>query len=403
MAADPSPSPGPRDEDAGPVDDGRRPGAIDAGFLPRGGTPAPGRGGFASGGALETCPPGPALAGFAEDATGPRRDYPGLTDDELIGSMLAWGKLESWAGAGKLSAMAELSRRRAATGREAATRGGIPTSWSKYCSDEIAAALALSRWAAGKQLDLADALATRLPLTRRALELGRIDLDKAYVIAGATAVLDDAGAAAAEALVISHLDGKNSGYVRSAIGRAVLKVDPGAARKRREEAQKDARVELWREDAGTAALCGFHLPPDQVLAADQAITNLAMSLKNAGCPGTMDQLRARAYLDILLGIDTRRTLARGAHSAGHRDAGPPARDIGVPVLGLRVGCGFWLRVRVPGQAARPRPVPVTAPRPAKTAEPGRQPDREHARTRERQPDPRTQPHRGEPRAGKRAD
>ena len=110
------------------------------------------------------------LAGFAEDATGPRRDYPGLTDDELIGSMLAWGKLESWAGAGKLSAMAELSRRRAATGREAATRGGIPTSWSKYCSDEIAAALALSRWAAGKQLDLADALATRLPLTRRALE-----------------------------------------------------------------------------------------------------------------------------------------------------------------------------------------------------------------------------------------
>ena len=109
MAADPSPSPGPRDEDASPVDDGRRPGAIDAGFLPRGGTPAPGRGGFASGGALETCPPGPALAGFAEDATGPRRDYPGLTDDELIGSMLAWGKLESWAGAGKLSAMAELA------------------------------------------------------------------------------------------------------------------------------------------------------------------------------------------------------------------------------------------------------------------------------------------------------
>jgi hypothetical protein len=170
MAADPSPSPGPRGEDASPVDDGRRPGAIDAGFLPRGGTPAPGRGGFASGGALETCPPGPALAGSAEDATGPRRDYPGLTDDELIGSMLAWGKLESWAGAGKLSAMAELSRRRAATGREAATRGGIPTSWSKYCSDEIAAALALSRWAAGKQLDLADALATRLPVTRRALD-----------------------------------------------------------------------------------------------------------------------------------------------------------------------------------------------------------------------------------------
>ena len=296
------------------------PGAIDAGFLPRGGPRDPRRGGFASGGVLETCLPGPALAGFAEDAAGPRRDYPGLTDDELIGSMLAWGKLESWAGAGKLSAMAELSRRRAAVGREAATRRGIPAPWSKYCSDEIAAALALSRWAAGKQLDLADDLATRLPMTRRALEEGRIDLDKAYVIAGATAVLDEAGAAAAEALVIPHLDGKNAGYVRSAIGRAVLKVDPDAARKRREEAQKDARVELWREDAGTAALCGFHLPPDQVLAADQAITSLAMDLKNAGCPGTMDQLRARAYLDILLGKDTRRTVARSEEQRGAEPA-----------------------------------------------------------------------------------
>ena len=156
-------------------------------------------------------------------------------------------------------------------------------------------------------------------MTRRALEEGRIDLDKAYVIAGATAVLDEAGAAAAEALVIPHLDGKNAGHVRSAIGRAVLKVDPDAARKRREEAQKDARVELWREDAGTAALCGFHLPPDQVLAADQAITSLAMDLKSAGCPGTMDQLRARAYLDMLLGKDTRRSEEqRGAEPA---DAG----------------------------------------------------------------------------------
>ena len=278
------------------------------------------------------------MAGFTEDAAGPRRDYPGLTDDELIGSMLAWGKLESWAGAGKLSAMAELSRRRAAVGREAATRRGTPAPWSKYCSDEIAAALALSRWAAGKQLDLADDLATRLPLTRRALEEGRIDLDKAYVIAGATAVLDEAGAAAAEALVIPHLDGKNSGYVRSAIGRAVLKVDPDAARKRREEAQKDARVELWREDAGTAALCGFHLPPDQVLAADQAITSLAMDLKNAGCPGTMDQLRARAYLDMLLGKDTRRTLARSEEQRGAEPAARSARAR-VRVTGAGSGTG----------------------------------------------------------------
>ena len=64
-------------------------------------------------------------------------------------------------------------------------------------------------------------------------------------------------------------------------------------------------MELWREDAGTAAICGYGLPPDAALAADQAITATALDLKAAGVAGTMDQLRARAYLDALLGQDSR--------------------------------------------------------------------------------------------------
>ena len=71
--------------------------------------------------------------------------------------------------------------------------------------------------------------------------------------------------------------GKTPGQLRAAAGRAVLKADPSAARKRREEAQKDARVQLWREDAGTAALCGFGLPPDAALAADQRIRDRTRS------------------------------------------------------------------------------------------------------------------------------
>ena len=103
--------------------------------------------------------------------------------------------------------------------------------------------------------------------------------------------------------------GKTPGQIRAAIGRAVVKADPDAARRRREEAEKDPRVELWREDAGTAAICGYGLPPDAALAADQAITTAALDLKAAGVAGTMDQLRARAYLDALLGQDSRPTPA----------------------------------------------------------------------------------------------
>ena len=77
-------------------------------------------------------------------------------------------------------------------------------------------------------------------------------------------------------------------------------MDPETARRRREEAAKDARVMRWREDVGTAALCGRDLPPAEVLAADQRITDRAHELRAAGLTGTMDEVRARAYLDFLL-------------------------------------------------------------------------------------------------------
>ncbi len=177
----------------------------------------------------------------------------------------------------------------------------IPAEFGEFAADELAVALACSRWAAERMLALAYDLAARLPLTAAALNDGLIDAYKAQIIAEATRVLDDAAAAAAEAMILYGIDGLTPGQIRIRIGRAVLKADPKAGRTRREQAQKEARVLLWREDAGTAALCGYSLPPDEALAADQIVQAHALELKAAGIPGTMDQLRARSYLDILLG------------------------------------------------------------------------------------------------------
>ena len=317
------------------------PEVLDAGFLPRGraagrsGTPpapggpsgpgwsptgnppawasAPGPGpsddrpgaGFASGEVLDRARPGPVLAAAADVAAGPSRGYAGVSDDELVGVLMAWQRTESWAAAGRLSAAAELVRRRPATGRARAGHAGVPVPWGRFCADELAAALAISRWAAEKTTGLAHDLATRLPLTRQALREGIIDACKAQIIAEATRCLDAAAAAAAEAAIVpDRVTGKTPGQIRAEIARAVLKADPAAARQRREQAQKDARVELWREDAGTAAIVSFGLPPDEALAADQQITSRALDLKAAGVPGSMDALRVRAYLDALLGQDT---------------------------------------------------------------------------------------------------
>ena len=217
----------------------------------------------------------------------------------------------------------------AGLGASAGSRGEIRAEWGKFCADELAVALTISRLAAERMLALAHDLAARLPGTARALREGLIDVYKARIIAEATRVLDGPGAAAAEASVIADIAGKSPGQIRAAIGRAVLRVDPGAARQRREQAQRDARVELWREDAGTAAICGFGLPPDEALAADQMISARARDLKVAGVAGTIDQLRVRAYLDFLLGQDARPTPGQpepGGCGQGGRAPGATGKD-----------------------------------------------------------------------------
>ena len=83
-------------------------------------------------------------------------------------------------------------------------------------------------------------------------------------------------------------------------------------------------MERWAEDSGNAALMGCELPPDEVLAADQRITAWARELRKAGLEGDMDVLRARAFLDLLLGKDSRprQDTSGGADGTGPGPGGP---------------------------------------------------------------------------------
>src|SRR6185437_802067 len=153
--------------------------------------------------------------------------------------------------------------------------------------------------------DLARDLAVRLPGTAAALRDGIVSRYKAQLIAQATALLDKAESRAAEAAVLDRAGRLTPGGLRAAIARAVMEVAPEKAKERREAATREARVERWTEDSGNAALMGRELPPDEVLAADQRIAAWAAELRKAGLEGGMDELRARAYLDLLLGRDSR--------------------------------------------------------------------------------------------------
>ena len=139
----------------------------------------------------------------------------------------------------------------------------------------------------------------RLPAVAAALAAGRIDLPRAIIFTDELAGLGDVEAAAVAALVAADAPGLTTGQLRGVLHRAVLALDPDAARKRREKAQRDARVECWTEPAGTWSLAGRDLPPAAVLAADQHIDTAARDLKNAGADGTLEQLRARVFLALL--------------------------------------------------------------------------------------------------------
>ena len=260
---------------------------------------------FATGMLMDTMPGRPELAGFADQAAGPDDSFDGASDDEVLGVLCAWDRVEAHAAARKHAAVAELIRRRPGPGCTSGGPARMPAAWDEFTASELGTVLAASRWDADAMLGLAHDLEVKLPGTRAAFLDGIINQEKAEIIARATAVLSPAEARAAEALVLGRAGRLTPAGLRSAIARAAIQVAPEKARKRREQAERDARVERWAEASGNAGLAGRELPPAEVLAADQKISSWARQLKKAGLAGSMDELRARAYLDLLLGADSR--------------------------------------------------------------------------------------------------
>jgi len=87
-------------------------------------------------------------------------------------------------------------------------------------------------------------------------------------------------------------------------------------------------VRKFREDSGNAGMVARELPPDEVLASWQHVEQRALDLRAAGVPGTLQELRVRAYLDLLQERDSRHVPAgldgTGAPAmAGPDDAGEP--------------------------------------------------------------------------------
>jgi hypothetical protein len=232
---------------------------------------------------LDQMPPGPELA--AHLAAARRAGFGRLSDTEICGVIAAWRRLSSWAAEGELSAITSLDTLR--TGP-----GGRP---GEHVDDEVATLLTLTNRSAQALTGLARDLA-RLPQTRALLATGIIDQDRADLIASRLSVLSDADAAAVEDTVTRRAGEQTTGELARALAHAIRARDPEAAERRKKKAQKDARVEVWAEPAGTAALAGRDLPPAGVIEGDKSLDADARWLKAHGVPGSHDNLRADAFL-----------------------------------------------------------------------------------------------------------
>ena len=289
--------------------------------------------GFASGMPLDTAPGCLVLGQFAEEAAGDDDRYPGASDDELAGAVAAWDRVEAYASSRKHAAVGELIRRRPAEGCTLQGPAQMPESFDEFTAREVASVLGETRAMAEDTLSLANELEVNLPGTKAAFRSGLVNQRKAAIIAAATALLDPAEARAAEAEVLDRAGALTPPALRAAIQRAVMQVAPGQAKQRREHAAKNTRVERWSENSGNVGLAGRELPPAEVLAADQRVTAWAEELRKAGLDGGIDALRARAFLDILLGMDSRPP-GHAAADSHERQAHTPAPAAGGPLTGV---------------------------------------------------------------------
>ena len=282
--------------------------------------------GFAQDGRADTMEPGPLLATVVGAVTGgDPKGLGGTSDDQLTGIISAGQRLESWATWIRLAALAEFAARRPASRDQGIRATGAPSGpagISVFAADELARELHSTWQSTAEQMAYAQAVTERLPRTFAALAAGRIHPVHLRIIEDETHMLSAEDAARADEILAETAPGLTFGKLRHAAHRLVLKLDPDAAQRRKEAAKREAHVRPFREASGNAGMVAREMPSDEVLTSWQHIEQRALDLRAAGVPGTLRELRIRAYLDLLQERDSRATADPGGNADLGADAVP---------------------------------------------------------------------------------
>lgn len=171
----------------------------------------------------------------------------------------------------------------------------------EFSSDEVRAALRMTRRTAESEMSFALELRDRLPRVFETLLLGDLDVRRAKVIYHQTRNVSAETARAVVDAIIDVAPDLTSGQLYHRLRRLCIDIDPEAAKKRFEASLEERRVVSEVNPQGTANILGLDLEPHQVGRAMRRMRRMAMSMRRSGDPRTMDQLMADVFVDVLNG------------------------------------------------------------------------------------------------------
>jgi Domain of unknown function (DUF222) len=223
---------------------------------------------------------------------------------------------------------AEFGRPRQAT-FEAAVARGVPAGCAAggFPGEELAAELTVTRGEAGRLIDDAIDLTSRLPRTLAGMAAGLIDAERAGWIAMYTRFLSPADTERADEALAADAPSLQAGQLYRKASALEKKLNPEAARARKQHGEREQRVEVRPEASGNASLAGRELEVADVLASKAYLDAVAARLREGGLSGGLDRLRALAMTDLTQG---RNPMDRISPEPGHEGLSKHADPDGGP-------------------------------------------------------------------------
>jgi hypothetical protein len=274
---------------------------------------------FGQNAAADVLRPNPVLAALTEQACA---DLSRLTDNQLIGVLQAARRLENRSHYLQTRVIAEFARRRLEEFETAKARGvRVRCRPGEFPGVELASELLISGLAAGRWIDSATDLTTRLPRTLQGMSEGLIDAERGAIIAAYTGSLSPEDAAQADEILATAAPQVRAETLARRAAALEMKLDPEAARTRKEKTKRLAqRVQVQLERSGNASVAGRELDIADALASKANIHATALRLRRAGLAGSLDHLRAGVFNDLLQGRDPFDRLAPVPEAPAAHDA-----------------------------------------------------------------------------------